>query len=161
MKLKFWKTAIFAKNRSFSFIKWKPLIQETWFLSHSLGDFVELNAYLEHFFFVKTLRFIEIRYFPWPFYDSVHFMSGKCWISINLRALSKNCFKYTFKSLKFPREWDKNQASWKSGFHFMKEKLQFFAKNCCFSKIQPHCDTSYYCPIKMKLCLYCRKFNLV
>ena len=36
--------------RSFSFIKWKPLILETWFLSHSLGNFVDLNFYSDHFF---------------------------------------------------------------------------------------------------------------
>ena len=32
----------------FFFIKWKPLILETWFLSHSLGNFVDLNFYLDH-----------------------------------------------------------------------------------------------------------------
>ena len=59
------KLRFFATNRSFSYIKWKPFILETWFLSHSLGNFVELNVYLDHFF-VKTLRFIDIRHFPPP-----------------------------------------------------------------------------------------------
>ena len=59
-RLKFWKTAIFAKNRGFSLIKWKPLILKTWFLSHSLGNFVDLNVYL-NYFFDKTLIFIDIQ----------------------------------------------------------------------------------------------------
>ena len=56
MKLKFWKTAIFAKNRSFSFIKWKPLIQETWFLSHSLGNFIEWTF--------CVIKLLDIPHFP-------------------------------------------------------------------------------------------------
>ena len=61
----------FLKNRCFSFIKWKPLILETWFLSHSLGDFVELNVYLDHFF-DKTLRFINIQYYLSE--EMIHFL---------------------------------------------------------------------------------------
>ena len=45
---------IFAKNRSFSFIKCKPFILETLFLSDFLGNFVGLKFYSDHFF-VKLL----------------------------------------------------------------------------------------------------------
>ena len=38
-------------------------------------------------------------------------------------------------------------------FSFNEGKMQFFAKNCIFSKLQPHCGTDYHYPIKMKLCL--------
>ena len=57
--LSFEKMKFFAKNFSFSFIKWKPLTQETWFLSHSIGNFVD-------HFFVTSRRFVDIQHFPWP-----------------------------------------------------------------------------------------------
>ena len=56
----FWKT---AKNCSFSFIKWKPLIRETWFLSLFLGNFIGLKFHL-CYFCVKTLRFEDMQHFP-------------------------------------------------------------------------------------------------
>ena len=49
LRLKFWKNAIFCKR--FSFIKWKSPVLQTWFLSYFLGNFVDMNFYLDHFFF--------------------------------------------------------------------------------------------------------------
>ena len=60
------------------------------------------------------------------------------------RVLTKNWSKLKFKSTKFPRESEMNQISRMSGFHFMNEKLRFFAKKCGFSKLQPHCGTGYH-----------------
>ena len=37
-----------------------------------------------------------------------------------------------------------------SGFHFIKEKLQFYQQIAVFQKRQPHCGASYRYPIKMK-----------
>ena len=37
-------------------MKWKPLILKTLFLSHSLGDFIDLNVYFDHFY-DKALRY--------------------------------------------------------------------------------------------------------
>ena len=112
-------------------------------------------------FYVKTLRFIDIQHFPWHFWRFGSYPDRKMLDIYKSKSFSKKQFKYTFKSLKFPREWDKNQVFGISGFHYMKEKLRFFAKNCYFSKLQPRYGTGYYCTIKMKLCLNCSKFNLV
>ena len=85
----FEKLQFFAgKNRSFSFIKWKPLIVETRFLSHFLGNFVDLNVYLDHFF-VKTLRFIDIQHFPWHFWGFGSYLS-------TLIKWAKIVYKYLF-----------------------------------------------------------------
>ena len=83
------KLFIVSKNCSFSFIKWKPLIIETWFLSHSPGEFVSLNVYLDHFF-DESLRFIDIQHFSWHHWGFGSYLVRKCRISINLRVLSKS-----------------------------------------------------------------------
>ena len=83
---------------SFSFLKWKPLILETWFLSHSLGNFVDLNFYSDHFF-AETLRFVDIQNFPKQ--DMIHFCKK---LQVFLHKI-KTTYRRNFNPVSFSRKF--------------------------------------------------------